>query len=406
MIFSYDVSKHHTGGGCCQVPSLGNVVRTFEVASFALDAPGFSLHREAFMSTKNSISGAVKPANRLPTLSDVAKEAGVSRTAAARVLVGTGGDSVRVGKQARIRIQEVGKRMGYTPNRNAQQLRGVASRTMGVIVNTENARVMSERVFAIEQAAAERGYRLLVARVRGGQGQLNDYISDFIGRGVDAIFCLFDLESGRDESLAEAFCSGYRKVVFHGRPAWEGGLAVQIDVASAIHAAVDHLLERGKRRPVLALWNAQRDEMMGIRRRAFEEALRVHGFAMSPGQIWDAASPATTPDAALVDRGLEAMLEKGGADAILASNDVWAVRFIQALKARGIKVPEDVAVMGFDDIDIACVIEPSLSSVDPNYESYGEACLDQLLQVATGNAKGVGAATVMIQPRLVIRNST
>ncbi len=82
------------------------------------------------------------------TLTDVAREAGVSRTAAARVLLGTGGDHVRVGEEARERIEAAAGRLDYLPNRLAQQLRGASSRTIGVILDTVNAPVMSERLLA------------------------------------------------------------------------------------------------------------------------------------------------------------------------------------------------------------------------------------------------------------------
>jgi|GEM_PF-351953 len=377
----------------CQLKANNSQARLCALESFSL----FSMPKKRANSTSET---------RLPTLSDVAAEAGVSRSAVARVLLGTGGESVRVGEQTQALIQKVAQRMSYAPNRNAQQLKGASSRTLGVIVSTENARVMSERVFAIEKAAAERGYRILVGRVRGGQAQLDGYVSDFIGRGVDAIFCLFDLDPGRDERVGQAFRSGYRKVVFHGRAAWPGGLAVQIDVASAIRAAVDHLVERGKRRPALALWNAERDELMDVRRRAFEAALSAHGLSMASDQIWDAASADTNPDSVSMDRGVEAMVTRGHADAILASNDVWAVRFIQTLKARGVRVPEDVAIVGYDNLDIASVVEPSLSSVNPNHEAYAEACLDLLLQVVESGETGMVEQTAVITPRLVVRHST
>lgn len=341
-----------------------------------------------------------------PTLSDVAREAGVSRSAAARVLLGTGGEHVRVGKEARQAIVVASEKLNYTPNRNAQQLRGASSNTIGVIVDTVNTRVMGERLFAIEKVASERGYRILVGRVTGDYEQLNDYVSDFISRGVEAILCLFDLEPGRDPRAKKAFFRRFKNVAFHGRAAWHGGYAVQIDVASAIRAAVDHLVARGKTRPGLALWNAARDELMEIRRKAFAEALDAHGLSPSPQQVWDAASDSAIPDGATLDRGVDALVIGEGVDAILASNDIWAVRFIQTLKERGYRVPDDVALIGYDDLDIAAVIEPSLSTVNPNHEAYANASLDLLLKMVRGGIKKVRDRTVIITPKLILRQSS
>ncbi len=343
---------------------------------------------------------------RLPTLSDVASEAGVSRSAVARVLLGTGGEHVRVGEDAQMRIHEAARQIGYTPNRNAQQLRGLSSRTIGVIVDSVNTRAMAERIFAIEEAAACLDYRILVGRVHGGVEQLDGYVADFMGRGVDAILCLFDLAPGRDARVKSIFKKRFPKVIFHGRAAWRGGFAVQIDIASAIRAAVGHLAERGKRRLGLALWNLKGDELMEIRRSAFVDALKIHGLPMDEGLIWDAASESATPDVATMDRGVESLVIEHQVDAILASNDIWAVRFIQTLKVRGFRVPQDIAVIGYDDLDIGRVVEPALTSVNPNHEAYANACLKLLMQVVGDGLGSASERTLKIQPLLVVRESS
>jgi DNA-binding LacI/PurR family transcriptional regulator len=328
------------------------------------------------------------------------------------VLLGTGGEHVRVSAQTQARIRVAAAQLGYAPNRLAQQLRGASSRTLGVIVGSENARVMGERVFALEQAAAVRGYRLLVGRVpaaESGDDPLAGYVADFAGRGVEAVLFLFDLAPGRDVRVKAAF-GCFRRVVFHGRAAWRGGLSVKTDTAAAIRAAVDHVVVRGKKRPALALWNAARDELMEVRRTAFAEALAAHGLPAAAVRVWDAASESVTPDPATLDRGVVALVGKGRADAILASNDIWAVRFIQTLKAKGLRVPEDVAVIGHDDLDIGSVIEPPLTTINPNHEAYAEAALALLLRVAEDGATvhtSPGAKkTITVSSCLVVRGSS
>ncbi len=81
---------------------------------------------------------------------------------------------------------------------------------------------MSERLFAIEAEACRRDYRLLIGRCHSDEASLREYVDDFSGRGVEAIFCLFDLMPGREERAADCF-RRFKKVIFHGRPAWPGG---------------------------------------------------------------------------------------------------------------------------------------------------------------------------------------
>lgn len=336
------------------------------------------------------------------TLIDVAREATVSRSAVARVLLGTGGDHVRVAPATWTRIEEAARRLDYTPNRSAQLLKGKGSRILGVILDTRNTPVMSQRLFALEREASQRGYRLLVGHAHGQAEPLTAYVRDFDGWGAEAIFCLFDLAPGRDERARACF-GKFRKVVFHGRPAWPGGYCVRVDTAAAIRAAVDHLVARGKRRPGLALWNREDDELMELRRVEFLKQAAAHGVE---GIVWDAAAEEHEPTPTIPDRGIDYLVRENGADAILASNDIWATRFIQQLQKRRLRIPEKVAVIGYDNLDIASVISPSLTTIDQAHDDYAHSAIKLLLGLATGQRITRGHRTLTIAPHLVVREST
>jgi len=339
---------------------------------------------------------------KAPTLSDIAREAAVSRSAAARVLLGTGGDHVRVAASTRTRIEAVARRLRYAPNRQAQQLRGASSKTIGVILDSLNAPVMSQRLFALEAAASRRGYRLLIGQTHGQMDTLREYAADFMGRAVEAVLCLFDLAPGRDERARQCF-GKFRKVVFHGRPAWPGGFCVRVDTEAALRDGVEHLIGRGKNRLALSLWNGASDELMALRQQVFEESMTRHKVR---GVVWDAASDGSVPDPGVLDRGIAFMVGKCRADAILASNDIWATRLMLQMQKNGLRVPEDVAVVGYDNLDIASVISPSLTTVDQCHEDYAVAALELLLAVAAGIRLPAGQRIRTIAPRLVVREST
>jgi len=336
------------------------------------------------------------------TLIDIALAAGVSRSAVARVILGTGGKAVRVSEETGEKIQQVARRLGYSPNRQAQQLRGKASRTFGVLLDTGNLPVMSERLFAIEAEACRRGYRMLIGRCHSDEAGLREYVDDFSGRGVEAIFCLFDLMPGRDERAVDCF-KRFRKVIFHGRPAWPGGYAIRVDTERAIGDAVDHLVSRGKRRLGIALWNAGRDELMAVRREAFSASVASHRLEET---VWDASAQGQEPSPELLDLGIEYLVAQKRCDAVLASNDVWGTRFIQRLRERGARVPEDVAVVGYDNLEISRVISPPLTTVDQSHDSYAKAAVDMLIAVAGGQRISVAARVVSIAPELVLRASS
>lgn len=337
-----------------------------------------------------------------PTLSDIAAAAGVSRSAAARVLLGTGGEQVRVSAATRERIEAAARRLRYAPNRVAQQLRGVSSRTLGVIIDSSNLPVMSQRLFALEQAAHDAGYRLLVGQAHGQEETLRAYAADFSGRGVEAVLCLFDLAPGRDQRARAAF-GPYRRVVFHGRPAWAGGYAVRVDTEAAIASCVDHLVASGRRTIALSLWNSDSDELMQVRREAFLQRLAHH---RCQGLVWDAASLGSSPSPESVALGIDHMVRQGRADAILASNDIWATRYILHLTQHGYRIPHDLAIIGYDNLEIAEVVAPALTTIDQEHSAYAAAALQMLVALAAGRRLSTAQRIITIPPRLIIRDSS
>ncbi len=338
-------------------------------------------------------------------LVDVAAAAGVSRTAAAKVLLGSGGDHVRLGPETAGRVREAARRLGYRPNRAAQQLRGAPTHTIGVLMDTVNAPVMNDRLAAIERAAVGRGYRVLVGQVRGDDRLLQEYLGDFESRRVEGLICLFDLISGAEERLAAHF-SGRRHVVFHGRvPAGSSAACVRVDTAAAIDMLVEHLLARGCRRIALELCN-RNDLLMEARLQAYRQSLTRHGLPFEDALVWTEPDAAQQPpDFAVARAAVEGLVGSGRAAAIIASNDLWASRLVQVLKAGGREVPGDVAVTGYDNLLLGTVVSPSLTTVDQRHDAYAEAALDLILRERTGGRGASPGGVVTIAPRLVVRES-
>lgn len=335
------------------------------------------------------------------TLADVARAAGVSRTTAAKVLLGTGGDHVRVSENTFRLVSEAAASLHYRPNRAAQRLAGGATSTFGILMDTVNAPVMNDRLAAIEQEASRRGYRLLIGQLHNRTSVLGDYLADFDSRGVDAIFCLFDLTLERNTRLLPL--TGQRHdIVYHGMPLREDGYCVRVDTARAVGMLVDHLRASGRRRIGIELSNLN-DRLIVLRREAYCQALAVHGLTMDESLTWSNATGPQPASAAQVDEAVTALVERGKADAIIASNDLWAVRLIQALKRRRIQVPRTVAVTGYDNLELSTVIEPALTTIDQDHAAYARAALDLLVAAARRDSSG---GTITIPPRLIVREST
>lgn len=338
---------------------------------------------------------------RSATLADVARAAGVSRTTAAKVLLGTGGDHVRVSESTTLNVSRAATQLHYRPNRAAQRLAGAQTKTFGVLMDTVNATVMNDRLAAIEREASRRGYRLLIGQLHNRVSVLGDYLSDFDSRGVDAIFCLFDLTVERNTRLLPV--TGSRgDIVYHGMPLVPDGYCVRVDTANAVSRLVGHLLETGKKRIGIELSNLN-DRLIVVRREAYVQALTSHGVTVEDSLIWTAEAGPGPASSAQADEAVEALVGRGAADAIIATNDLWAVRLIQALKRRHVDVPGEVAVTGYDNLELSTVIDPALTTIDQDHAAYAQAALDLLMRAAAGDRSG---ETITIEPQLIIREST
>lgn len=336
-------------------------------------------------------------------LIDVARSAGVSRVAAAHVLNGAGSASVRVSEPTRRRIEAIARKLQYRPNRVAQQLRGVSSGLVGVIFDSQWP-TNWQRLSLLEQAGIDRGLRFMVGQVHGDARLSARYLDDFQDRGVEAILCIVDLKRDYLAEIRPLF-RGRRNVVFHGRPLADDGLCIRVDTEDAIRQSVAHLIERGRRRIAMLLSHSG-DEFMSFRKAGYTAEFKARRTAVDEKLIWSAESTSGLPDEATLDRAIDELVKKRRADAVIAADDVWAVRLIQRLKVRGYAVPGDVAVVGYDNLDLATVIEPALTTIDQQHAAYADAAIDMLLKVMRQEEIPKADRVRLIRPQLIVRQST
>lgn len=337
-------------------------------------------------------------------LIDVASRAGVSRAAAAQALYGGGGSTTRVSTVTAERIREAARKLDYRPNTIARQLKGAASRIIGVLIGTDAPQVSYHSLIEIERHAYERGYRLMVAHVRADAERFAEYMDDFNARNVDGVICLTSwpltqLEGYHDEHLwPEA-------VVFKDEPALARFPCVVVDRASGIRQAMAHLHSRGRSRVGLSVINTR---AMVIRQRidGYLEGINADQARRQQPLIWSDESTDVEPDRGRVDRIIDELVEQEAADALIMSNDFWAVQLIKQLKGRGLHVPDDVAVIGFDNVDVATAVEPELTTVDTDVALTARHLVDLVIAGKTDGGWPEQAPSVIVPTRLVVRRST
>ncbi|WOI58115.1 LacI family DNA-binding transcriptional regulator [Palleronia sp. LCG004] len=311
------------------------------------------------------------------SLQQIADAVGVSTATVSNALRGTG----RVSEGVQARVRDAAQRLGYVPSHAARSLRQGRSTNVGLVVPDFSMPLFPAFVRAFEQAARRRGLALMVAESMGNPGDQRAAIRDLESRGVDAVIVI----PVRDSD---------------GGPMPSHVPTVTVDAASNPDNAASsdhreggrmiarHLVELGHQ-SVLTLVSAAQScvsaEREGGMREIFEAAgIRLRRIACAPS--FDAAF------------ALGVTLDTGDATACAAAYDAQAVGLIAALRARGIDVPGDLSVTGFDDVIWGRIVEPPLTTIAQDLD----AVADHALDVATGASAGARLFPV----KLVTRGST
>ncbi|MFI4873981.1 MAG: LacI family DNA-binding transcriptional regulator, partial [Blastopirellula sp. JB062] len=229
------------------------------------------------------------------------------------------------------------------------------------------------------------------------------YLDDFADHGMDAILCMFDVMQDIRPKLKKVF-RDRGNIILHSSPILKTQPCVRVETSSAIEQLVDHLADRGRKRVAIQLWSPS-DHLMSIRCEAWKEHVKRRKLAASDSLVWTNPEATQKPSRDAIDDCIQSLVVKNKADAIIASNDEWAVRIMQGLHRRGYAVPKDLAVTGYDNLDIADVIEPGLTTIDQCHAAYAKAALDLVEETLQGPIPPSERLRV-IRPELIVREST
>lgn len=337
---------------------------------------------------------------------DIALKAGVSQGAVSAVLGSWSSPRIKIAPETAERVRRVAQAMQYRPNLIARQLKGQRSMLIGVLIGTGAAPVLFNRVAALESEAAKRGYRVLIGQTQRDPERIEAYVEDFASRRIDGLVCMTHEMAG-DFRRIPKIVSRLDNVVFLRKPPIRGACYVDIDAADCIHQAVDHLVATGRRRIGMVILD--RIYQSNIHRlEGYAAAMQRHGFAVHPELIWvdqEAGQAGLHEiDMSQAGRVVEHFIE-ARADAIVAINDDWAAQLLKAIKRRGLRIPEDISIVGQGNFKIARLMDPELTTLDSQDEVFARAAVDMLVDMieSPGGASGRSAC---VKPKLIIREST
>ncbi|MEU8623562.1 LacI family DNA-binding transcriptional regulator [Streptomyces sp. NPDC048669] len=323
-------------------------------------------------------------------MADVAQAAGVSSQTVSRV---SNGDPAVI-DSTRQKVLDAMKELGYRPNSAARALKRGDFRTIGVITmslsSTGNVRTLE----AIANCASRAGYAVTLIpldaptqdNVRGAFTRLGEL-------AVDAVVLIMEVHLLDATTLT---LPPHVKVVVVDSDAGDRFHVVDTDQHQGARLAVRHLLELGHR-TVRHLAGPEESFAAGRREAAWEAALREEGREVPPPLRGD-----WTPESGY-EAGLR-LADEADCTAVFVANDQMALGVLRALHERGRRVPEEVSVVGFDDIADAASYIPPLTTVHQDFAKVGELCVEAVLRELRGGSPGGG--TTLVPTRLVVRRST
>ena len=331
-----------------------------------------------------------------PTMHDVARVAGVSQKTVSNVL--TGYPYIR--ESTRGRVMAAVAELGYQVNASARTLRTGRTGLVSLAVPDVQVAYFSEFAASVIEAAAERGWRVLIEQTGGQRERELDVLSGSGQRLVDGVI-LVPGAPGTDLSYLAEAGSAPPLVVVGESGFGESAAHVAMRHYEGARLAAEHLIVTGCRS--LAAVGAHPHDSTGSaaeRLRGWRDAIEAAGLPVDDRRIvpagrWHLAEGA--------EAGQQLLASGVDVDGVFCFNDTLALGLLRVLLSSGRKVPDDVAVVGFDDVQEARYTTPSLTTVDPGRDEIARTALDMLAARLDGDDSTLTQAPPV---RLVVREST
>lgn len=317
---------------------------------------------------------------------------------ASRVLSGS---SHPVSQATQKVVREAATRLGFEPNRLARALATARSQTIGVVVHDVSDSYFGEIVRGLEDVAGPRDHALFVSSSDRDDDKEIALVKAFVANRVDAIVLVASglahssYQNGIHQVLDRFESLGGVVVVMseHSYP----GPRVVYDNAAPMHDVVSHLVSLGHER-IGFLAGPPELMVASVRERGFREGLEHHGLPFDPDLVetgWFSLDGGA--DAARV------LWERARPTAMVAANDLMALGALRRLLDIGLGVPDDVSIVGFDDIEFAAYAAVPLTTVRVPLTEFGRAGAELVLGLLDGTAE---TETASVRPDLVVRSST
>jgi DNA-binding LacI/PurR family transcriptional regulator len=333
-------------------------------------------------------------------LKDIAEKAGVSVTTVSRILNGSD-NAIPIREDTRQRILSIAAQLGYKPNLLARGLRGSASSLLGVIARDISDPFHIQILQGIHNAATRRDYRLFLGNVDYRPDVAVAYSSMFEQSHADGIIIIGDIEG--DEAALDILTSQHRYVVgVTDRVERRQYPGVYSDSRLGTRLALDHLWILGHRNIICV--SDPRNYDGRLRAEVYQQYMYDHGIEKKVRVYLIPQNPEASYQ---VGQEIFASFHSPQPPtAIYAASDTFAIYLMQAAFQASISIPQQISIVGFDNIDITPYLIPPLTTIDQSGGEMGRNAANLLLDMIEHNRERSEVEDVIMKPLLVVRQST
>ncbi len=325
------------------------------------------------------------------TIKDVAALAGVSFATVSRAL----DDRPEISAETKARVRAACAELGYVPNAAAKGLTGRATHTLGLIVPDVSNPYFAALATAIERTASENGYRVLLSNSLQSEEREWQALDSLLARQIDGVVisALSPEGQARHRELV-----GNVPCVYLGVNHGDGCSYVMPDNAAGAYAAARYLLELGHR-DLVFLGGRENSLTRALREQGFRRALEERGLA---GRVYAAPADLSGIRQWSYERGRALFREGPLPDAVFAFSDMTAMKVLEAAEEQGVRVPEAMSLVGYDNISMASLPRIHLTTVSQHKFRQGRLAVERLL----AQIRGERAQTAdVLQPELIVRST-
>ncbi|WP_258101537.1 LacI family DNA-binding transcriptional regulator [Marinoscillum pacificum] len=332
------------------------------------------------------------------TIYDIARELNVSPSTVSRALK----DHHSIGKKTKKAVLKLAEERGYQPNIIASSLRSNKTNTIGIITSWINRPFISSLISGVEMAANKSGFNVIISQSHDSYENEVANAKTLYGSRIEGLVVSLAMETTNYDHF-QKFLKKNIPVVFVDRvPDDLNTTKVVINNYESGFKATEHLIEQGCKR-IAHIGGVRHRNVYSERMNGYVAALKKHGLEVDSNLIVESDRLSSEEGYRIAEYLINLDARPDG---VFSANDTAAVSFIKYAKSVGVNVPEDIAVIGFNNDPISTIIDPALSTVSHPAFEMGKLVAAQVLNQGRLPSELIQAQTIMLETELIIREST